>query len=51
MVNENREVITNGAPALEQLSKEEADLFYRVLLSQVQITQKRSSVITDKRSL
>ena len=36
MDKEEREVITNGKPALERLSKEDADLFYSVLLSQVQ---------------
>ena len=36
MDEEEREVITNGKPALERLSKEDADLFYSVLLSQVQ---------------
>lgn len=36
MDKEEREVVTNGKLALEQLPKEEADLFYSVLLSQVQ---------------
>lgn len=36
MDKEEREVITNGKPALERLSKEDVDLFYSVLLSQVQ---------------
>ena len=36
MDKEEREVVTNGKPALERLSKEDADLFYSVLLSQVQ---------------
>lgn len=36
MDKEEREVITNGKPALERLSKEDADLFYSVLLSQTQ---------------
>lgn len=36
MDKEEREVVTNGKPALEWLPKEEADLFYSVLLSQVQ---------------
>mgnify|MGYP007094869137 FL=1 len=36
MDKEEREVVINGKPALERLSKEDADLFYSVLLSQVQ---------------
>ena len=36
MDKEEREVVTNGKPALERLSKEDADLFYSVLLLQVQ---------------
>lgn len=36
MDKEEREVVTNGKPALERLSKEDADLFYSVLLPQVQ---------------
>ena len=36
MDKEEREVIANGKPALERLPKEDADLFYSVLLSQVQ---------------
>ncbi len=36
MDKKEREVVTNGKPALERLSKEDADLFYSVLLSQVQ---------------
>lgn len=36
MDKEEREVVINGKPALERLSKEEADLFYSVLLLQVQ---------------
>lgn len=36
MDKEEREVVTNGKPVLERLSKEDADLFYSVLLSQVQ---------------
>ena len=33
---EERQVVVNGKPILEQLSKEEADAFYVVLLLQVQ---------------
>lgn len=36
MDKEERQVVVNGKPALERLSKEDADLFYSVLLSQVQ---------------
>ena len=36
MDKEEREVVINGKPALERLSKEDADLFYSVLLSQTQ---------------
>lgn len=36
MDKEEREVVINGKPILEQLSKEEADAFYVVLLLQVQ---------------
>ena len=36
MDKEEREVVINGKPALERLSKEDADLFYSVLLLQVQ---------------
>lgn len=36
MDKEERQVVVNGKPILEQLSKEEADAFYVVLLLQVQ---------------
>lgn len=36
MDKEERQVVVNGKPILKQLSKEEADAFYVVLLLQVQ---------------
>ena len=36
MDKEERQVVVNGKPILEQLSKEESDAFYVVLLLQVQ---------------
>ena len=36
MDKEERQVVVNGKPILEQLSKEDADAFYVVLLLQVQ---------------
>ena len=52
MDKEEREVVINGKPVLERLSKEDADSFYSVLLSQTQkeyLEKQRAENTKEKR--